>query len=57
MVRKTLCNEQIKRFVDRSRHIFAELGEWAADYYICTSVEQLRTFKLLVQATSRGGPG
>ncbi|GMF80170.1 unnamed protein product [Aspergillus oryzae] len=43
MVRKTLCNEQIKRFVDRSRHIFAELGEWAADYYICTSVEQLRT--------------
>ena len=43
MIRKTLCNEQIKRFVDRSRHIFAELGEWAADYYICTSVEQLRT--------------
>ncbi|KAE8378630.1 ATP-dependent helicase dcl2 [Aspergillus bertholletiae] len=43
MVRKTLCNEQIKRFVDRSRHIFAELGEWAADYYICTSVEQLYT--------------
>ncbi|OGM48320.1 ATP-dependent helicase dcl2 [Aspergillus bombycis] len=43
MIRKTLCNEQIKRFVDRSRHIFTELGEWAADYYICTSVEQLRT--------------
>ncbi|KAB8231272.1 putative RNA helicase/RNAse III [Aspergillus alliaceus] len=43
MRRKSICNEQIERFVTRSRHIFEELGEWAADYYICTSIEQLRT--------------
>ncbi|KAE8349614.1 ATP-dependent helicase dcl2 [Aspergillus coremiiformis] len=43
LIRKTLCNEQIKRFVDRSRHVLEELGEWAADYYICTSIERLQT--------------
>ncbi|PYI00762.1 ATP-dependent helicase dcl2-1 [Aspergillus sclerotiicarbonarius CBS 121057] len=39
---KTYCNEQLKRFVSRSLHIFEELGEWAADYFIHASVEQLK---------------
>ncbi|OOF92937.1 hypothetical protein ASPCADRAFT_54162 [Aspergillus carbonarius ITEM 5010] len=39
---KTYCNEQLKRFVSRSLHIFEELGEWAADYFIQASVEQLK---------------
>ncbi|KAF7586490.1 Dicer-like protein 2 [Aspergillus hancockii] len=43
MTRKTDCNQQIKKFVERSCHIFEELGEWAAEYYISASVEQLRT--------------
>ncbi|EAW13550.1 putative RNA helicase/RNAse III [Aspergillus clavatus NRRL 1] len=43
MTGKTFCREQLKRFVDRSRHIFEELGEWAADYYIYTSIQHLKT--------------
>ncbi|PYH87763.1 dicer-like protein 2-1 [Aspergillus ellipticus CBS 707.79] len=39
---KTYCNEQLKRFVARSWHIFEELGEWAADYFIQASLEQLK---------------
>lgn len=39
---KTYCREQLRRFVDRSRHIFEELGEWAAEYYIYASIKQLR---------------
>ncbi|PWY93978.1 ATP-dependent helicase dcl2-1 [Aspergillus sclerotioniger CBS 115572] len=39
---KTYCNEQLKRFVSRSIHIFEELGEWAADYFIQASAEQLK---------------
>ncbi|XRM45659.1 Dicer-like protein 2 [Aspergillus tubingensis] len=40
---KTYCNDQLKRFATRSLHIFEELGEWAADYFIYASVEQLKT--------------
>ncbi|KKK18219.1 hypothetical protein AOCH_004535 [Aspergillus ochraceoroseus] len=39
---KTYCGEQLKRLADRARHIFEELGEWAADYFIWESIEQLR---------------
>ncbi|KAL3493303.1 hypothetical protein BJX62DRAFT_84154 [Aspergillus germanicus] len=39
---KTYCRDQLKRFVDRVEHIFTELGLWAADYFIRTSLEQLR---------------
>jgi dsRNA-specific ribonuclease len=39
---KTYCTDQFKRFVDRVEHIFTELGPWAADYFIWTSLEQLR---------------
>ncbi|GFF27465.1 RNA helicase/RNAse III, putative [Aspergillus udagawae] len=42
MTGKTYCREQLRRFVDRSRHIFEELGEWAAEYYIYASIKQLR---------------
>ncbi|RAK76551.1 putative RNA helicase/RNAse III [Aspergillus fijiensis CBS 313.89] len=40
---KTFCREQLRKFVARSTHIFEELGEWAADYYIAASFEQLRS--------------
>jgi hypothetical protein len=42
MTGKTYCREQLRRFVDRSRHIFEELGEWAAEFYIYASIQQLR---------------
>ncbi|RHZ69809.1 Dicer-like protein 2 [Aspergillus turcosus] len=42
MTGKTYCREQLRRFVDRCRHIFEELGEWAAEYYIYASIKQLR---------------
>lgn len=38
---KTYCTEQLRRFVDKSRHIYEELGEWAANYFIYASIEQL----------------
>lgn len=43
LTRKTYCNEQLRRFVDRSCHIFQELGGWAVDYFIHESIAQLRT--------------
>ncbi|KAL2818617.1 hypothetical protein BJX63DRAFT_58166 [Aspergillus granulosus] len=39
---ETNCRDQLKRFVDRADHIYTELGSWAADYFIWTSLEQLR---------------
>lgn len=39
--RKTYCTEQLRRFVEKSRHIYEELGEWAANYFIYASIEQL----------------
>ncbi|KAL4907912.1 ATP-dependent helicase dcl2 [Aspergillus multicolor] len=38
----TYCSDQMKKFVSRAVHIFTELGEWAAEYFIWTSIEQLR---------------
>ncbi|PLN79643.1 ATP-dependent helicase dcl2-1 [Aspergillus taichungensis] len=43
LTRKTYCTEQLRRFVDKSRHIYEELGEWAANYFIYASIEQLTT--------------
>ncbi|KAL2849896.1 hypothetical protein BJY01DRAFT_245694 [Aspergillus pseudoustus] len=40
---KTYCMDQLKRFVDRVDHIYSELGSWAADYFIWTSLGQLRS--------------
>ncbi|KAE8153394.1 ATP-dependent helicase dcl2 [Aspergillus avenaceus] len=40
---KTYCRDQMRRFVERSQHIYQELGEWAADYYISASVEVLQS--------------
>ena len=42
LTRKTYCNGQLKKFVERSYHILEELGGWAADYYIHASIEQLK---------------
>lgn len=39
---KTYCSEQLRKFVERSCHILEELGGWAADYFIHTSIRQLK---------------
>ncbi|KAJ5550279.1 hypothetical protein N7461_004977 [Penicillium sp. DV-2018c] len=39
---KTFCREQLRTFQDRSRHIYEELGGWAADFFIGASIDQLR---------------
>lgn len=39
---KTFCNEQLRGFVDRSRQIYEELGGWATDFYIGTSIDRLQ---------------
>ncbi|OJJ33462.1 hypothetical protein ASPWEDRAFT_622733 [Aspergillus wentii DTO 134E9] len=39
---KTYCNEQLRRFAERSGHIFEELGGWGADYFIQASIEQIK---------------
>ncbi|KAJ5101267.1 hypothetical protein NUU61_003489 [Penicillium alfredii] len=39
---KTFCSAQLKKFVERSCHIYDELGGWAADYFIDASIDQLR---------------
>ena len=41
LTRKTYCNEQIKKLLDRCRSLFHELGGWAADYYIHESKRQV----------------
>ncbi|GAB1214312.1 Dicer-like protein 2 [Aspergillus terreus] len=42
LTRKTYCNESLRRFVERSCHIFQELGGWAVDYFIHASIRRLR---------------
>ncbi|KAL4888389.1 ATP-dependent helicase dcl2 [Aspergillus ambiguus] len=42
LTRKTYCNGQLKKFIERSCHIYQELGGWAVDYFIHASVGQLR---------------
>ncbi|CAG7962428.1 unnamed protein product [Penicillium nalgiovense] len=39
---KTFCREQLRNFQARSRHIYEELGGWAADYFISASIDQLQ---------------
>ncbi|KAF9883265.1 Dicer-like protein 2 [Aspergillus nanangensis] len=43
LTRKTYCNEQLKKFVSRSCHIFEELGGWAADYFIYACIAQVKS--------------
>ncbi|KAJ5960754.1 uncharacterized protein N7479_007904 [Penicillium vulpinum] len=38
---KTFCSEQLRIFQARSRHIYEELGGWAADFFIGASIDQL----------------
>lgn len=42
LTRKTYCNDQLKKLIERSCHILEELGEWAADYFIHASIQQLK---------------
>ncbi|CEJ61633.1 hypothetical protein PMG11_10161 [Penicillium brasilianum] len=39
---QTFCSEQLTKFLERAYHMYAELGGWAADYFIQESIDQLR---------------
>ncbi|KAJ5979822.1 hypothetical protein N7481_007120, partial [Penicillium waksmanii] len=39
---KTFCKEQLVKFLERSVHMYEELGGWATDFLIKTSIEQFR---------------
>lgn len=39
---KTFCSEQLAKFLKISYHIYEELGGWATDYFIRTSVDHSR---------------
>ncbi|KAJ5943764.1 hypothetical protein N7516_003932 [Penicillium verrucosum] len=39
---KTFCSEQLNNFQARARHIYEELGGWAADFFISASIDQLQ---------------
>jgi hypothetical protein len=39
---KTFCSDQLRKFLERSCHIWEELGGWAADFYISASIDQLQ---------------
>lgn len=39
---KTFCSEQLRKFLERSCHIWEELGGWATDFYISASIDQLQ---------------
>ncbi|KAJ5330175.1 hypothetical protein N7452_010565 [Penicillium brevicompactum] len=39
---QTFCSEQLRKFLERSCHIYEELGGWATDTYISTSIDRLR---------------
>ncbi|KAJ5691807.1 hypothetical protein N7462_001230 [Penicillium macrosclerotiorum] len=39
---KTFCSEQLAKLIERSRHMYEELGGWATDYFIQASIDQLR---------------
>lgn len=41
--------EQLKKFCGKAQHIHEELGHWASDYYIRTSIERLRDAKRAAQ--------
>ncbi|KAJ5152605.1 Dicer-like protein 2 [Penicillium canariense] len=38
----TYCNQQLAKFLERSNHMYEELGGWATDYFIEASIDQLR---------------
>jgi hypothetical protein len=39
---KTYCAEQLNKFCSKARHIYDELGQWAADYFIAESIRKLQ---------------
>lgn len=39
---KTYCAEQLNKFCNKARHIYDELGQWAADYFIAESIRKLQ---------------
>lgn len=39
---QTFCREQLEKFLERSFHMYAELGGWATDYFIEASIDQLQ---------------
>lgn len=39
---RTFCKEQLLKFLERSVHMYEELGGWATDFFIKTSIEQFQ---------------
>lgn len=39
---KTFCKEQLVKFLERSVHMYEELGGWATDFFIKASIEQFQ---------------
>jgi ERCC4-related helicase len=39
---QTFCSEQLTKFLERAYHMYAELGGWAADYFIQASIDQIQ---------------
>jgi ERCC4-related helicase len=39
---KTFCKEQLVKFLERSVHMYEELGGWATDFFIKASIEKFR---------------
>jgi hypothetical protein len=39
---KTYCSEQLNKFCRKARHIYDELGHWAAGYFIAQSIRKLQ---------------
>jgi hypothetical protein len=39
---KTYCAEQLNKFCSKARHIYDELEQWAADYFIAESIRKLQ---------------
>lgn len=40
--KKNFSGEQLKKFHEKAKHIYEELGPWAADYFILESIARLR---------------
>lgn len=36
------CADQLKKFCAKAQHIYEELGQWAADYFIIESIKRFK---------------
>lgn len=42
LTHKTECTDKLRKFINRTCYIVEELGEWAADFFVHVSIEQLK---------------